>query len=496
MKLEDNQVNKQKNSVFKNIIHLLYSAILANILNATTLILLANYFNAENYGIFSVALALAMIMQFFTDLGVSNTFLREGTKKENLSTTLASYIKFRVICLLLAFIVFSASIHVFYQEILVLNMMYSLMIPMVIGLTMQSIGITYFQLTERMQFIASIKISSAIILVVLTTLCMVFKVDVHLAAFLFGFSYLVGGIYSLYLLRKKAKVEWKSSFQRQLLANLSPFLISGLLIMLAPQFGPLVLEKTLPLTLVGLFAVAYRIPTALYQVPGVMAGAFFPLLFKHYNQGELEEHTRLNILQMKIMSLIGMCMTITLFYLAVYFIAILFGDTWGSAVQPLKIMSFIIVLQGFNIAIADGLTTRGLQNRRTITQFMSIAIGLVSFYYLSISYGVAGAAFAVLIMEVVSFIGYVLANPNRRTVFTKVIIPYGFYFSIGFILLNYFLNRYPFIAMLSTIFLVISLVLLLDKTLKSLLVDVMRKKKSQNNIQLNDGRQSENGKMA
>jgi O-antigen/teichoic acid export membrane protein len=494
--MEDTQVNKQRNSVFKNIIHLFYSAILANILNAATLILLANYFNAKNYGIFSVALALAMIMHFFTDLGVSNTFLREGTKKGTLSVTIASYIKVRLICLLSAFIIFSASIHVFYQEILVLYMMYSLIIPMVIGLTMQSIGITYFQLTERMQFIASIKISSAIILVVLTTLCMVFKVDVHMAAFLFGFSYLAGGIYSLYLLCKKAKVEWKSSFQKQLLSNLNPFLISGLLIMLAPVLGPLVLEKTLPLTLVGLFAVAYRIPAALYQVPGVMAGAFFPLLFKHYNRGELEEHTRLNILQMKIMSLIGMCMTITLFYLAVDFIAILFGDTWGAAVQPLKILSFIIVLQGFNIAIADGLTTRGLQNRRTFTQFMSIAIGLVSYYYLSISFGVAGAAFAVLIMEAVSFIGYVLANPNRITVFTKVIIPYGFYFSIGFILLNYFLNSYPFIAMLSTIFFVISIVFLLDKALKKLLLNFMRKKKSQNNVQLNDGRQSENGKMA
>ncbi|MGE7764381.1 oligosaccharide flippase family protein [Peribacillus sp. NPDC096540] len=489
-------MNKKKNSIFINIIHLFYSTILANVLNATTLILLANYFNSNNYGIFSVALALAMVMNFFTDLGFSNTFLREGSKKKNLSTTFSSYIKIRVICLLIAFLVFSVGIHVLYQEQKILYMIYSLMIPMVIGLAMQSIGITYFQLTERMQFIASIKIFSAIALIVSTTMSMGLNVDVHLAAFLYGFSYLAGGLYSLYLLRKKAELKWKSPFEKQLLTKLSPFLISGLFIMLTPQLGPLVLEKTLSLGLVGLFAVAYRIPSALYQIPGVIAGAFFPLLFKQFNRGELEEHTRLNILQMKIMSFIGLCMTISLFYLAVFLVNILFGDEWGSAVQPLKILSFIVVLQGFNIAIADGLTTRGLQNRRTIVQFITIVIGFVSFYYLSVSYAVAGAAFAVLTMEIVSFIGYVSVNPIKRTILTRVIIPYGSYFSISFILIHYLLSKHPVLAMFSTIILVSALILILDKTIQGLILDFIKHKKQQDTNHLPDGGQKENGKIA
>jgi len=481
-------VKKKKNSIVKNIIHLFYSTILSNVLNASTLILLANYFNSKNYGIFSVALALTMIMYFFTDLGVSNTFLREGSKKKNLNSKLSSYIRIRCVFLFSVFIVFSVVIHMIYQDQQILYMIYSLILPMVIGLMLQSIGIIYFQLTEMMQYIAFIKIFSAIVLIVSTILSIVLKLDTHLVAFLYGFSYLVGGFYSLYLLLKNAEVQWKVPFRRQLLTNLSPFLISGLFIMLTPQLGPLVLEKTLPLALVGLFAVAYRIPSALYQIPGVIAGAFFPLLFKHYNQGELDEHTRLNILQMKTMSFIGMCMTVSLFYLAVPIVTILFGNEWGSAVQPLKVLSFIIVLQGFNIAIADGLTTKGLQNRRTFVQFITIAIGVMSFYYLSITHAVVGAAFAVLTMEIVSFIGYFLANSIRRTVLTKVIIPYGSYFSISFILLYYLLSKYPFIAMLSTILLVSTMVLLFDETIKSLLVDFKKKQSPQDNNGLTDGR--------
>ncbi|WP_249598464.1 oligosaccharide flippase family protein [Peribacillus frigoritolerans] len=487
-------MNTKKNSILKNIVHLFYSTILSNVLNAATLILLANYFNSKNYGIFSVALALAMVMNFFTDLGTSNTFLREGSKKENLGRTFSSYIKIRIVCSLLTFFAFFAGIHILYQEQQILYMIYSLMIPMVIGLAMQSIGITYFQLTERMQFIASIKIFSSFALILSTTVSMGLKVDVHLAAFLYGFSYLAGGFYSLYLLLKKAEIKWKSPFEKQLLTNLSPFLISGLFIMLTPQLGPLVLEKTLPLALVGLFAVAYRIPSALYQIPGVIAGAFFPLLFKRYNQGELAEHTRLNILQMKIMSYIGMCMTITLFFLATYLVTILFGPEWGSAVQPLKILAFIIVLQGFNIAIADGLTTRGLQNRRTIVQFITITVGLVSFYFMSVNYAVAGSAFAVLTMEIVSFIGYVAANPEKKAVLFKVILPYGTFFCISFILLQNLLSKYPLIAMVSTIIFVTALILLLDKSIKQLIVGFIKKKPATEHLQ--DGRQKENGKVA
>ncbi|WIY62182.1 oligosaccharide flippase family protein [Bacillus arachidis] len=488
-------MNKKTNSIIKNIFHLLYSTILANVLNAGTLILLANYFNSKNYGIFSVALALSMVMHFFTDLGVSNTFLREGAKKENSSATFFSYIKVRVICLLFTFIIFSFGIHIFYHEQQILYMMYSLMIPLIIGLVLQSIGITYFQLSERMQFIASIRIFSAIVLVTLTILCITLQVDIHVTAFLYGFSYLAGGLYSLYLLRKNVEFKWKVPFQKELLINISPFLISGLFIILTPQLGPLVLEKTLPLGLVGLFAVAYRIPSALYQIPGVIAGAFFPLLFKHYSHGEIKKHTELNILQMKFMSLIGMCMTIALFYLSPYLITILFGDKWESAVEPLKILSFIIVLQGFNIAIADGLTTKGLQNRRTIVQFITISIGLLSFYYLSVTYAIAGAAFSALAMEIVSFIGYVLANPIRRTVLTKVVIPYGSYFSISFILLHYLLYKFPFIAMFSTIILMSTMVLLFDQATRDLIKDFIRKKKQQNINHLKDGRQRGNGKI-
>lgn len=51
-------------SILNNIVHLFYSTILANLLQAISLIALANFFNAQNYGMFSVAIAFTFVMLF------------------------------------------------------------------------------------------------------------------------------------------------------------------------------------------------------------------------------------------------------------------------------------------------------------------------------------------------------------------------------------------------------------------------------------------------
>lgn len=100
--------------------------------------------------------------------------------------------------------------------------------------------------------------------------------------------------------------------------------------MILPQLGPLVLEKTLSLNQLGNFSVAYRIPSALYQIPGVVAGAFYPVLFRYYNSKDLIKHKELNLLQVKIMGLMGICLCIPLFHLSNIIVEIVFGEEWGS----------------------------------------------------------------------------------------------------------------------------------------------------------------------
>ena len=327
-----------KNAIWKNVFHLFYSTAISRGINTIVLIVLVNYLNAENYGMFSVALAFAMVMGYFTDAGLSNTVLREGSKQDaDIPAIVVSYIKLRAILLAATFLVSYAIIHISYNGQQLKAMMFALVIPMVAGLALQSIGITYFQLKEKMQYLGYIRICSSLVLVILIPLGMALSLNAFMIAFLFGISYLAAGFYGLFLVGRHVRLNLRNPFQRSLLKNIWSFVFSGLLIMLLPQLGPLVLEKTITMEEVGIFAVAYRIPSALYQVPGVIAGAFFPVLFRHFHNGDHQEHLRLNVLQAKIMGVIGMVMTIPLFFLSEQIVSVLFGDKWSQAAEPLKI---------------------------------------------------------------------------------------------------------------------------------------------------------------
>ncbi|MGG3449609.1 oligosaccharide flippase family protein [Domibacillus aminovorans] len=469
----------RKNSIGKNVFHLFYSTAFSSGLNAFTLVVLANYLESSSYGMFSIALAFSLIMGYFTDVGMSVTMLREGSKKGiSLSTVISSYIKIRLVLLGVTFVGGFFFIQLLYQDQPeLMQTMYYLIFPMVIGLTMQSISVTYFQLVEEMQYSGLIRMCSAVFLVISISLGMFFSLKPTIIALLYGCSYLFAGMGGMYLTSKRVEIRFKSAFHKDLLKNMLSFIISGLLIVILPQLGPLVLEKTLTLKQVGFFAVAYRIPSALYQIPGVLAGAFYPVLFKSYNSKGGSEHLQLNILQLKMMALTGMAMTVPLYYMPEIIIHSLFGEKWLFASSALQILSFMLVLQSINVALADGLTTKALQTRRTIVQAVAVAGGIGFYTFFSRQYGVEGAAFAGIAVEILSFAGFWLLNPKRGEIAKKVLLPYISTFIILLAVITHFLSAQP-ISAVALHLLCLLIIIGVDPELARKLISFINQKKN------------------
>ncbi|MEM5630102.1 oligosaccharide flippase family protein [Bacillus toyonensis] len=327
---------------------------------------------------------------------------------------MSTYIKMRLMLLVITLLASTIIIYFLYSKGNLSKVMFLLVLPTVIGLSMQSISVVYFQLKEQMKQIAKIRTLSAILSVFFVVLGMLCKFDINSIAFLYGCSYVIAGIYGLYMLFTKNSLRFSSEFDKSLLTGVPAFIISGLLIMILPQLGPLVLEKTVSLNELGNFSVAYRIPAALYQIPGVVAGAFYPVLFRYYNSKDLIKHKELNFLQVKIMGLMGICLCIPLFHLSNIIVEIVFGEEWDAAAIGLKILSLMLFLQSFNFPLADGLTTRNLQSKRTITQFLAVLLGIVLYYVFSLKFGVVGGATAAVFIEVIMLLGFIIFNPNKK----------------------------------------------------------------------------------
>ncbi len=159
-------------------------------------------------------------------------------------------------------------------------------------------------------------------------------------------------------------------------------------------------------------------------------------------------------------------MTIGLYHLAPYFISIFFYEEWSNAVEPLQILSFLIVLQSLNIAIADGLTTSGRQNKRTVVQCIALVIGGIMLYSFSSIGGVIGAAYAMVLFEIVALVGYIAVSVVRKKIVFQIVIPYTIYFGVTFIGVQYMLHTYHFIALVLNTLIVVVGIFLYDYELK------------------------------
>lgn len=102
-------------TVIYNVMYLFFGNVFTKLLAAVATILYARFSGASEYGILSVALAFAAIVSYFTDAGISQTTIREGTKPDaDISSIMFAYTKIRLflflvshyfqLCLLIFFI--------------------------------------------------------------------------------------------------------------------------------------------------------------------------------------------------------------------------------------------------------------------------------------------------------------------------------------------------------------------------------------------------------
>ena len=87
--------------------------------------------------------------------------------------------------------------------------------------------IAYFQLTERMKYIALIKVVSASVVIIITCFCIFGELPVYVTARLYAFGYMIGGLFSIYIMRRKTKMNMKVVIHKALFWQLTPFIISG-----------------------------------------------------------------------------------------------------------------------------------------------------------------------------------------------------------------------------------------------------------------------------
>ncbi len=391
---------KQWLKIMRNAVYLLVGNVGVRALTAIATILVARYLGAENYGALAVALAIANLAGYCTDLGLTQTFIREGSMpRADIRSLTGSALWMRLLFSVIVTAVVVIAVPFIYPEIAMQRIIFWATLPAVWGAALQGVGSAYFQLSEKMQYTALIKGSAALLNCLALLASIYWQAELIYFAAAYGFSQLLGGVLSFALILGRFSL---GSWQRGLLGEISYFTLAGMLTMALPQVGTLILQKVSVLQEVGYFAAAYRIPGLLYMIPGTVAGAFYPLLFR---QGHLDIYNHANIaaVQLKVMTILSVTLALPFLLYPEFFMGLLFGSSWrtGSPVAALQILSCLVVLQSLHFPLGDALTTRGMQRRRTYCLLVGLLSAIALQNTLGAGYGAAGGAAAVVGTELI-----------------------------------------------------------------------------------------------
>lgn len=422
------------NKILKNASYLFVGNITVRFVLAIATIFFARYVSPSDYGMFTTALAVSAVICYFTDAGLTHTFMREGTRSDaNISVLISSYLRIRLILAIVISVLFAIFAQFFYPDAYLRAMVYWVVLPTMFGATLQGVGMAYFQVTERMQFTAIISVLQGVTAAAALLLGMSFQWSLMMVAAMYGVSSLVTGVIAFIMTIRYTKVH--KGWDKGILDQLLIFTINGIIIMLLPQLGPIILEKVSTYNQVGFFGAASKIPAVLYQIPGVIAAAFYPRLFAFGNEKNIEEHRKLSSFELKLMSFLGIGISIPFIADPSFWIVSLLGEEYAPAGDALAILAFMVILQSINYPLADNLTTIGQQWKRATTMTIGLVVAIIGYIILGSKYGMMGAAAAAILTEITLLIGFTLFIRKGMQLLVKgvifnslaFIISYGIY---------------------------------------------------------------------
>ncbi|MFN3802324.1 flippase [Belliella pelovolcani] len=373
------------------------------ILPLLTVPYLVRVLEPDFFGLLAFATATVSYLVMITDYGFNLSATRqisinrENQVRVNELFNATMMIKFGLMVLsFLILCILVLSIEKFSQNAI----LYFITFGMVVGQFLFPVWL--FQGMEKMKYITYINVSTKVIFTVCIFIFIKEQGDYLLVQGLTAASFVISGLLSLLLARKKFQVYFyippKDVIMKQLQEGWHIF-TSNLAISLYTTSTTFILGIFTNNTLVGYYAAAEKIIQAAKGLNAPVSQAMYPLISKkiHKNKAQgLRFLTRAG----KRIGTVMLIISGILFVFSVPISNILLGEQYQESIQLLRLMAFL----PFIIAISNLFAVQGLYNlgkESIVSRYLSIIaclhLGVIS--VMIVFYGIVGAAIGVLITE-------------------------------------------------------------------------------------------------
>lgn len=321
------------------------------ILPLITLPYLVRVLGVEYFGLLAFAAATVTYFSILTDYGFNLTATREISihrdNKAKVIEIFSSVMTIKVILMFVSFLLLTIlvfSFEKFSKDALV----YFLTFGTVVGQVL--FPVWFFQGMERMKYITYLNILSKVIFTIAIFVFVQEQSDFYLVPLLTSIGFLVAGIWSLYLVKKEFGVR----FELQTIDTIKYHLVEGWDIFISSVFGSMYRSSNIIIlgfltnnTIVGYYSIAEKVVKTLQTLQDVVGNTLFPYLSKKFSITN-KSFFDLNKRFFNFIFLIYLSLSLITMFSSEYIIYILMGEFNEIAILNLQIMSFVILVGGFN----------------------------------------------------------------------------------------------------------------------------------------------------
>ena len=368
----------------------------------------ARYLGPEQFGLFSYVLAFTAIFGGIAKLGLDGIMVRElvnHPEKRDTYLGTAFWLKiigaFIVMGLLVAILPFTGNDATTNLFIFIIAA----------GLVFQSFEVVEFYFQS--QVLAKLVSICKVIQLALSSIIRIYLVLTEAELFWFvlvtafdplslAVSYFIA-----YKLRKSPAFykHFDLSIAKRLLKDSWPLIFSAIVVMIYMRIDQIMIKEMLGEYEVGIYSAAVRLSEAFYFIPMLITASLFPAILNAKNQSEELYKQRLQRLY-TFMVWFAIAIALPMTFISDWVIYLLFGQAYQEAGQVLiiHIWAAIFVFLGVsfsNYLLAENLTKIAFQ--RTL---LGAASNVLLNLWLIPIYGVAGAAMATLLAQLIANIGY------------------------------------------------------------------------------------------
>ena len=376
----------------------------------------ARYLGPEQFGLWSIAIALVSLVASISGLGLSELLVRDlveasTTRPKLLGTAFLLKCGAGAAALIVAMLLAQhakAASPLFLTIVLLTAISSFFQAFDVIELHFQSLLRSRFPVIARsFAFMAA---SSLKIVFILQTRPLIYFVWTAVIETLLGVGMLL-----FFYLRASQQIRqwsWDYALARKLLGNSWPLILSSLVIMVYMRIDQVMLGQMLGTKAVGEFSAAVRLSEFWYFIPVAITSSFFPSIVQLRTQNPRAYLQRLQSV-LDLVTLAGLAIALLTTVAAPVIIRVLYGEQYHEAAQVLALHIWAGVFVFLGVAGSHWFIVENLQKFSFYRALSGAVINVLLNVALIPRFGPAGSALATLVSQGVA--SYLANAVSRQT---------------------------------------------------------------------------------